>query len=90
MTFEVEGGEDFDPQRLPKAVKSSLEVLTKLRDGKLLRRASLANRVGIATASIDAHTTHPALREFKFQAQGRIVYFGNKKTIQAAREQFSL
>lgn len=90
MTFEVEGGDDFSPTTLPKAVKSSLEVLEKLQDGKLLRQASLAGRIGMHPASIGDHTTHPALREFKLRAKNGITYFGNKRTITAAREQFAL
>jgi len=90
MAFSIEGEGEFSPTLLPKSVRSAIDLLQSFPDGKLLRMQTLAERVSIAKATFDAHSSHPALAEFKFRSKNRIVYFGNPRTIAAAKERFSL
>jgi hypothetical protein len=90
FTFEIEGGGDLNTSQLPRAVRAAVDVLKSVADGKLLRIRALADRVGVSAETFDRHSSHPALLDYKFQSKGRIVYFGNTKTITAARDQFSL
>jgi hypothetical protein len=89
MSFEIEGGGDLNASQLPRAVRAAVDVLKSVADGKLLRIRALADRVGVGAETLSQHSSHPALLDYKFQSKGRIVYFGNTKTITAARDQFN-
>jgi len=87
MTFVIDGEGEFNASKIPKCVSDMVAALEAVEDGKLLRRRVLAGRVNKTEHTISGYTTHPALADFKFSHQ-RILYFGNKKTIAAARQQF--
>lgn len=88
MKFVVDDGGELRNSATPKIVSRAIEELGKLKDGKLLTTRGITDRLGVLAATLRSLGGHPALAPFKFKQAGT-AYYGNPKTIKAAREQFA-
>lgn len=93
MVFQVDSGIDsgisLSLDKIPKTVKTIMNFLDTLPDGKLLTRYRLSGDINCSVSTFDSWAAYPMLKEYRIKVsyQGCVqVLWGNKNTILAYRE----
>jgi len=74
----------------PRTVRVIADYLEKLPDGEMVDMAYLAAGTGYGTHTLREHVAHPRLTQYRTlapPAPGRPLWFGNRSTIKAWREE---
>jgi len=77
-------GTSFDPsQKVPRLTQRIFDFANALPDGDLVPTRDLAAELGIIVGSLDGHTAHPMLSDFKEPdlSNGHRNLWGNKASI---------
>jgi hypothetical protein len=86
MKFRISTGKELKAIYVPRTVRVVLALLDGFPDGLLITTRELAIRVQRSYESMTSLTPDPALRRYRHLIQ-RKLYWGNRKTIKAARKE---
>lgn len=87
MKFVIDEGASLDSQ-FSRPVRRMIDALQTVPDGKLLTTRCLAGRLGYGLRTLHGFCADPALTPFKLKHR-TLCYFGNPRTIAAARKEFA-
>lgn len=91
MKITVLDGARIKLSRTPAAVRDAIEILSKLPNGQLLTFRALCERMITrrSAPTMRNHATRPTMQMYRYVHGYNRVYFGNPKTVLAARKQFN-